>query len=98
MLLDPADFCQSELELFVHPRAGMLKSHSLGFNPIHQNNSHSGERIVIQFARRHPDYVVPIELLFFQWNAFSLIKPKLMQVLSLSLRATYFLAVLLRSA
>ena len=51
-----------------------------------------------QFARRHPDYVVPIEFLFSSGMPFSLIKSKLMQVLSLGIQATLFLGPLFRSA
>jgi hypothetical protein len=48
----------------------MLEPHDLGFNPVHQNDAHSGKGIIVQLACRDSHDVAPIELLFFEWNTF----------------------------
>jgi hypothetical protein len=63
VLFDPSYARKRELKLFVHSGAGMLKPKRFGLDTVHEDNSHPSESVGVQFARRQPHDVTPIEFL-----------------------------------
>jgi hypothetical protein len=69
MLLDSADSCQGKLHIFVRACASVLKPERLGLDPVHQNNAHPGERVIVEFAGGYANNTAPVKFLLVQGYA-----------------------------
>ena len=68
-------FCCIGSLLPAGPVAELVKARKMRESPFEitsrsSNDAHSGKRIIVQLACRDSHDVAPIELLFFEWNAF----------------------------
>ncbi len=70
VLLDAADLGQRQAQLLVEARNAVLEAQGVGLHAVHEDDAHTGKRIVIEFADRLAGHFLPCELLLLQWRAF----------------------------
>src|SRR5687768_4035193 len=60
MMLDASDLCKRQAHVAVHhARGGVRKTHCFRFESVHEDDAHSGERIIIEFTCRCLHQVSP---------------------------------------
>jgi hypothetical protein len=69
VLLDATDARERQLQVAVHARAGVTEAVRLRLQPVHQDDTHAREGVVVEFAGRRTHHVAPRELLLFERNA-----------------------------
>jgi hypothetical protein len=74
VLLDAHQLRQLHPRLRIAAQRNLLGAQRIQLHPVHQDDAHAGERVVVELADRLADHVFPGEALALQLNAFVLQK------------------------